>query len=92
MRAFLISVMGLTVCFSANADTTAEVEFQQRMQALGNSISTDKSQESNYCRELSRQIESTTGPQRKFIARQEYQRECMRQDEAPTSSTPAFDR
>jgi hypothetical protein len=92
MRVALISFVGLIFCFAANADSTAEIEFQQRMQALGNSISTDKSQESEYCKELARKIQSTFGPQRNYVAKEEYRRECMRQEQLPTGSTPAFDR
>ena len=92
MRAVTVLFMIWALSATVAADTTAEIEFQQRMQALGKSISTENSQESEYCRELARRIQNTFGPQRNFVAKEEYRRECMRQDEPAPVPPPAFDR
>jgi hypothetical protein len=92
MRAALIFLMGLTFSLSGNADITAEIEFQQRMKAMGNSISSDKAGETDYCRKLADRIQSNFRPQQNYMAKEQYQRECLGEEERAIEPVAPFDR
>ena len=79
MYSILLAILGLALAANSLADDTATKEFQQRAEALGQSISSDNAMQSGRCAELRRQVEAARGkPQRLSTARQAYQEECTR--------------
>ena len=67
-------------------DDTAAREFQNQAQSLGESITKDNSGISDRCQRLLQDIQDLKGkPQRRYTARQIYDRECRRSMSYPDS-------
>ena len=86
------ALLSLAFCGTPSAaDDTATLEFQQRARALGESISTDTTRESEHCAQLRREVEAQRGlPQRSYTARQAYRAECMRDETSPMFNPPGI--
>lgn len=68
----------LVVSGTGLADSTEELEFQQRAASLGKSITADNSSRPAHCMELQQTIENMRGrPQRRFTALEAYELECQ---------------
>ena len=68
-------------------DQTEISDFERRAKGLGDSISSDNSQESVHCQELRQEMERLRGkPQRRYTVRDAYEQECQRNSEDPGRS------
>ena len=95
MRTMVLMIMGLAIATTALAQSAQQQEreklkFQQRARTLGDTISADKPRETARCKELRQEIELYKGkPQRRYIARRNYEAECMREEISPDGVTSA---
>ena len=80
MTAMLLAGISVTTL----GDQTEISDFERRAKGLGDTISSDHSQESARCQELRQEVERLRGkPQRRYSARDAYELECQRGYEDP---------
>ena len=95
MRTVLLMVLCLAIATTALAQSAQQQErerlkFQQRARTLGDAISADKPRETARCKELRQEIDLYKGkPQRRYIARRNYEAECMREETDTDRATAA---